>query len=49
METFVNKVIRRLDEEGLIKDDPIIYKYGLMLIINEKITALILIAQLFFH
>lgn len=43
METFVNKVIRRLDEEGLIKDDPIIYKYGLMLIINEKITALILI------
>lgn len=43
METFIDKIIQRLDEEGLIKDDPIIYKYGLMLIINEKITALILV------
>lgn len=43
MEHFVDKVICRLDKEGLINDDPIIYKYGLMLMINEKLTALILL------
>ncbi len=43
MEKFADKIICRLNEAGLIKDDPIIYKYGLMLMINEKLTALLLI------
>lgn len=50
MENIVEKLINKLDKEGFISDDRIIYKYGLMLMINEGITfSLVLLLSILIH